>query len=165
MARSSLDLSDRAALGSLARLVAAVRQAARETPLLLVGAAARDLLLAHAHGIELQRATEDTDLALAVPGWDAFLGLRAGLIASHGFTAGGPLHRLWHGDHRVDLIPFGGVERPDRTIAWPPEGAEVMSAAGLTEALATAVTVRLPQGASIDVAPLPALALLKLWGS
>lgn len=67
MANSSLDLSDRAVLGPLARLLSAVRRAAGDTPVLLVGAAARDLLLVHAHGVEVQRATEDTDLALAVP--------------------------------------------------------------------------------------------------
>lgn len=162
MAPSSLDLSERAALAALGELVAAVRRAAGDTPILLVGAAARDLLLVHAHGFEAQRATEDTDLALAVPGWTAFLALREALVASH-FTAGGPLHRLWWGDHRIDLIPFGGVERADRTIAWPTEGAEIMSTAGLAEGLATAVTVHLPHGTTIDVAPLPVLAVLKLW--
>jgi predicted nucleotidyltransferase len=163
VANSSLDLSDRAVLAPLARLVAAVRQAAGETPVLLVGAAARDLLLVHAHGVDPRRATEDTDLALAVRSWEVFLRLREALIASRSFTAGGPLHRLWYGDQRVDIVPFGGVERADRSIAWPTEGAEVMTVAGLTEALATAVTARLPHGASIEVAPLPALALLKIW--
>jgi predicted nucleotidyltransferase len=43
------------------------------------------------------------------------------------------------------------------------EGREVMGVAGLTEALATAVEVALPGGASVDVASLPALALLKIW--
>jgi predicted nucleotidyltransferase len=38
-----------------------------------------------------------------------------------------------------------------------------MNVRGLTEALATAVVVRLPGGGSIDVACLPALALLKIW--
>jgi predicted nucleotidyltransferase len=163
VANSSLDLSDRAVLGPLARLLLAVRRAAGDTPILLVGAAARDILLVHAHGVEMQRATEDTDLALAVPSWEAFLHLRAALIASGGFTADGPPHQLWLGDQRLDIIPFGGVERPDRSIAWPTEGAEVMSVAGLTEALAMAVAVRLPGGVSIDVAPLPALSLLKIW--
>lgn len=163
MNRSSLDLSDRAALTPLARLIAAVQNAAGETPILLVGAAARDLLLVHAYGVEVHRATEDTDLALAVPEWGAFLALRDALLASQGFTAEGPLHRLWYGDHRIDMIPFGGVEGPDRTIVWPTEGAEVMSTAGLSEGLAAAMTVRLPRGVSTDVAPLPVLALLKLW--
>jgi predicted nucleotidyltransferase len=156
-------LSDRAVLGSLARLLSAVRRAADDTPLLLVGAAARDILLVHAHGIAMQRATEDTDLALAVRDWKAFLGVRKALLASGTFTAEGPAHRLWFGDQRLDIMPFGGVERPDRSIAWPPEGVEVMNVRGLTEALATAVVVRLPGGVSIDVACLPALALLKIW--
>ena len=163
MANSSLDLSDRAVLGSLARLLSAVRRATGETPLLLVGAAARDLLLVRAHGVELQRATEDTDLALAVPSWDIFLQVREALIASGAFTAAGPPQRLWSGDQRLDIIPFGGVERADRSIAWPPEGAEVMNVSGLTEALATGVAVRLPGGVSFGVAALPALALLKIW--
>lgn len=107
VANSSLDLSDRAVLGPLARLLSAVREVARETPLLLVGAAARDLLLVHAHGIDPQRA--------------------------------------------------------DRSIEWPPEGAQVMNVSGLTEALATAVAVRLPGGVSHHVASLAALALLRIW--
>jgi predicted nucleotidyltransferase len=163
VARSSLDLSERAALEPLARLLSAAREVAGDTPLLLVGAAARDVLLVHAHGVELLRATEDTDLALAVPDWGTFLRLRGALIASGRFREDGPAHRLWFGDQRVDLIPFGGVERRDRSIAWPTEGAEVLDVSGFAEALATAVSVRLPGGASFDVAPLPALALLKLW--
>jgi predicted nucleotidyltransferase len=38
-----------------------------------------------------------------------------------------------------------------------------MSVAGFTEALETAVAVTLPGGVTIDVASLPALALLKIW--
>jgi predicted nucleotidyltransferase len=163
VANSSLDLSDRAVLGLLARLLSSVRRAADDTPLLLVGAAARDILLVHAHGIAMQRATEDTDVALAVRDWKAFLRVRKALLASGTFTAEGPAHRLWFGDQCLDIMPFGGVERPDRSIAWPPEGVEVMNVRGLTEALATAVVVRLPGGVSIDVACLPALALLKIW--
>jgi len=163
VAGSSLDLSDRAVLGPLARLLAAVRKAAGEAPLLLVGAAARDLLLVHAHGVDLQRATEDTDLALAVRSWDVFLRLLETLIATGGFTADVPPHRLWFGDQRLDIIPFDGVERADRSIVWPTQGAEVMNVAGLTEALATAVSVRLPGGVVVDVASLPAIAFLKIW--
>ena len=41
VANLSLDLSDRGVLRPLARLISAVRQAAGETPILLIGAAAR----------------------------------------------------------------------------------------------------------------------------
>lgn len=163
MARSLLDLSDRAVLGPLAGLLAAVRAAAGDASLLLIGADARDLLLVHAHGINPERATEDTDVALAVGSWGDFQRLREALLRSGDFTAGGPPHRLWRGTQRLDIVPFGGVERSDRSIEWPTEGGEVMNVAGLAEALATAVAVALPGGVSIDVASVPALALLKIW--
>jgi predicted nucleotidyltransferase len=72
-------------------------------------------------------------------------------------------HRLWLNDHRVDLIPFGAVERADRSIAWPPDDAEVMNVSGFSEALATAESVRLPEGLVFPVASLPAQAILKVW--
>ena len=53
--------------------------------------------------------------------------------------AGRSLHQLWLGDQRLDMVPFGGVERPDRTIEWPTEGTEVMNVLGLSEALAKAI--------------------------
>ncbi len=134
MADSSLDFSSRAVLVPLSRLLAGVRAVTGETPFIVMGAGARDLLLVHGHGVDPQRATEDTDLALAVPSWEAFLSVRQALIASGDFKGEGPLHRLWFGEQRLDIVPFGGVERDDRSIAWPPEGAEVMSVAGLTEA-------------------------------
>jgi predicted nucleotidyltransferase len=87
-----LDLSDRAVLEPLARVLVAVRRAAGQSPFVLIGAVARDLLLVHAGGIEAQRATEDTDLALAVRSWDEFMRLRAALLASEGCVAGGPLN-------------------------------------------------------------------------
>lgn len=158
-----IDLTDRPVLKPLSSLLAAVRDAAGETPVLLIGAAARDLHLVHVHGIEVFRATEDTDLALAVRDWDMFARIRDVLIASSEFNAGGPQHRFWFRNQRVDIVPFAGVERDDRTIAWPPESAQVMNVAGLIEALATAVAVRLPGGLSFHVATLPALALLKVF--
>jgi predicted nucleotidyltransferase len=160
--RSSLDLSDRAVLEPLARLISAVRLSAGATPILLVGATARDLLLVHAHGVDPQRATEDTDLALTVRSWDVFQRLREALVATGAFKTDGPPHRLRFGNQRLDLIPFGGVERPDRSITWPTEGGEVTKVAGLREALATAITARLPGDVSIEVASLPALVLLKI---
>lgn len=159
----SLDWADRKELEPLARLLALVRQVAGNTPLLLVGATARDLLLVHAHGIEPQRATEDTDLALAVPDWSTFQRLRQAMIESRQFEPGNTAHRLWSDGRCLDLIPFGGVERPDRTIVWPPDNSHVMSVLGFREALATALTVQLPDQVQVAVASLPAQALLKVW--
>jgi predicted nucleotidyltransferase len=99
--------------------------------------------------------------------WPCAIGIRfsarTALVASGAFRADGPAHRLWFGDQRVDNILFGGVERRDRSIAWPPEDDKVMNVSGFAEALATAISVRLPGGVSVDVASLPAMALLKVW--
>ena len=110
----------------------------------------------------MQRATEDTDLALAVSDWGTFRRIREALVASKAFKPDRIEHRLWFGGQRLDLIPFGGVERDDRSIAWPSDGAEVMDVSGFNEALATALSVRLPGDSAFNVASLPALALLKV---
>jgi predicted nucleotidyltransferase len=115
VARSSLDLSDRALLEPLAGLLAAVQRAAGETPFLLIGAAARDLLLVYAGGIAAQRATEDTDVALAVRSREEFMRLRAALLAMEGGTAGGPLHQLWLGDQRLRTGALPGPRKAPKS--------------------------------------------------
>lgn len=150
-----------------ASVVAAVGAIA--TPLgiepLVTGAFARDLHLLYGHGIAPRRETEDLDLALAVPDWDAFAALRAGLLASGEFAevAVAATHRLrFRGVLPVDLVPFGSVESPERTIAWPPRGAVVMNVFGYREALVAASNVLLPGGTTAKAVSLPALVLLKL---
>jgi predicted nucleotidyltransferase len=59
----------------------------------------------------------------------------------------------------VDLIPFGGVETAERTIAWPPEEDIVMRVTGFSDGLESAVPVHL----IIPVVSLPVLLVLKLF--
>jgi len=160
-----IDLSDRGDLGALTQLVAALRRHSPEGDLLLVGATARDVLLSYAHGIPVPRATLDIDFAVAVAGWDEYFALRKALLDSGAFVEDPRvLHRLVLPPHtKLDLIPFGGIERGDRTIAWPPAENEVMQVIGYREALGDAVTVRLPLGQDVQVVSLRALALLKLF--
>src|SRR5688572_11201741 len=56
---SSIDSSSVAELQPLAALLAAWRDSVGDQPVLLVGAAARDLLLVHVHRVAVFRATED----------------------------------------------------------------------------------------------------------
>jgi predicted nucleotidyltransferase len=146
----------------LAALLAAWRDNVGDQSVLLVGAAARDLLLVHVHRVAVFRATEDTDLAVAIPDWAAFKATRDARLNSGRFKPGGPEHRLWFGGHRVDVVPFGGVERKDRRIVWPAPAGEVMNVWGFSEAMESAVTVNLSPEVAVKVASLPALALLKL---
>lgn len=167
MTSTSLDFSRRSELAIHASIVAAVGAVA--TPLgiesLVTGAFARDLHLLYGHGIAPRRETEDLDLALAVPDWDAYATLRASLVATGEFSEvpGAAAHRLrFRGVLPVDLVAFGPVESPDRTIAWPPRGAVVMNVFGYREALASASNVLLPGDTPAKVVSLPALVLLKL---
>lgn len=126
MTNTLLDFSQRPDLALHARVVADVEAAAQALGIapMIAGAFARDLHLHYGHGIQIQRATQDIDFALAVPDWAAFNALRERLIADGAFEgASKTAHRLRHrSGWPLDLVPFGGVESPDRKIVWPPQG-------------------------------------------
>jgi len=72
-------------------------------------------------------------------------------------------HKLQHAKYGwIDLIPFGAVERPDATIAWPPAGDEVMEVIGYTEAAEASIVMALPKGQTARIVSLPMLAVLKV---
>jgi predicted nucleotidyltransferase len=164
MVISSLDLADKNDLTFLAELIRDLRTAAPAWEPLLVGAMARDILLYYAHEITVLRATEDVDLGFAVSDWAAFSSLRSALIASTYFEPHERVpNKIFHRRHReIDLIPFGGVEQTDGSIAWPPEGEEVMTVVGYSEALASAIDVKLPENQHVLMVSLPMLAVLKI---
>lgn len=159
-----LDLSHRQELVWLAQLLADVHAAAPSFQPLLAGALARDLILHHGHGLEIERVTSDADLALAVADWGQFATAREALLASGLFEPyPDTVHKLRHRTHGwIDLIAFGAVERNNGTIAWPPSGDEVMVVLGYAEADAAALTVRLPRNGTTRVVSLPMLAVLKI---
>lgn len=163
--KSSIDLAANYDLAFLAELVADLRAAAPNWEPLVVGAMARDLLLHYTHKIPVGRATEDIDLAFAVADWENFNALRTAMLLSALFEPHKSLaHRLSHRQrYWVDLIPFGGLERQDGSIAWPPRGEQVMTVIGYREALASAINIMLPQGQRVLVVSLPMLAVLKVF--
>jgi len=77
---SLIDLSSDRRLGPTADVVRAVQAQTGDTPILLAGATARDILLTYAHGIAIARGTADIDFALATQNWRAFESVRASLI-------------------------------------------------------------------------------------
>jgi len=168
MRSTSLDLSRQLDLRWLGALTAAVRAAAAGTPFFVAGATARDALLWFAHRIPTGRATGDVDIAVAVGGWQEFSALKGRLLASGVFVEAPKLpgRVLFQGSLEVDLLPFGGIEGPDRSIAWPPDQETVLNVFAFREVLAAAIEVRLPDGESVRMPPLAGLGLLKLvaWG-
>lgn len=159
-----IDLSACGELRWLASVVADIAAADLRREPILVGALARDVLLKHAHGIDTGRATEDADFAIAIADWDEFQQLKDRLLAGGAFRSSSrSTHRLEHqAIPWIDLVPFGDLESPERTIAWPPEGEPVMNVLGFQEAGATAVAVQLPGDQHVMAVSLPMLVALKL---
>ncbi len=161
---------------SVLRVIAAVQAGARAQSVepLLVGAAARDLLLVHVHGQRVRRATKDVDFAVALTSWEAFEQLKEQLIQNHGFVDDPSqkqrLKFTAEGDGAgttIDLVPFGeNLQVSHRGLLWPPEMEVYMTVSGFEEALGSAQLVELQEDLQIKVASLPGLAILKLfaWG-
>lgn len=161
------DLSAKLDLQPLAEVVHALQAVSEKlhAPFFLMGAAARDVMLLHVYGINTQRLTQDMDFGVMVQDWATFEDLRTALLASGVFVVKhkDATHKLWHVAGRpLDIVPFGGVERPDRTLVWPPEEQAVFDCFGMREAMASGHEVGLPGGVRLRVASLPALALLKI---
>ena len=166
MTDTSHDYSQKRDLHPLADVVESLQAIAVPAGIefLLIGAMARDLWLRHGFGIAVGRQTEDVDFAVMIRDWESFASLRAALISSRDFTSrGGPAtHRLRHrGGLPLDIVPFGGIERADRTIAWPPDQTTVFDCFGAREALEASVLVELPKNVVVPVASIPALMILK----
>lgn len=160
-----IDLQDKEDLRALGDLVRDLRDHSAGANFMLVGAAARDLLLQHRHGIEPLRKTTDVDFAFAVSDWSAYMALTKRLIESGFFK---PDERAQHRLRNrigivVDILPFGGVESPEAQIVWPPPDETVMSVIGYAEANAATETVMLPGTVPLAVITIPMLALLKLF--
>lgn len=136
----------------------------QKVPFIIIGASARDLVMHHAYGAPIQRATLDIDLAVQVSDWASFESIRDSLIYE-GYTETKFPHRLL-GPHGapIDILPFGAVENGNSTIEWPPSGDVQMSVVGFQDALDSAVwlTVKKEPKLGLPVASPQGLALLKL---
>lgn len=137
---------------------------------MLIGASARDLLLHHVYGRRITRATYDIDFAILVDSWDRFTETKNLLLRVPGFREDPKkLHRLLFQatpeahDMMVDIIPFGGIEAKDRTIAWPPDAGIVMNMVAFHEVFDSSLALRISPGLTMQVSSLAGLALLKLF--
>ena len=153
-------------------VISEIQQAATKlgTPVFVVGAVARIILLEHIYGLSAGRATTDVDFAFALNDWEQFHALKTLLLENPRFNASKDVtHRLYFNapdlehSYKVDLIPFGSIETSPNTIAWPPDMAVMMNVAGFSDAFAAAVCVEVSPGIEAAVASLPGIAILKLF--
>ncbi|MFL9858173.1 nucleotidyl transferase AbiEii/AbiGii toxin family protein [Paraburkholderia madseniana] len=154
-----------------AALLAHVQETAHRlgVKFVVAGATARDLMLWHVHGIRAERATRDVDVAVCAVSWDAYGALIAGLERTGLFRASaGAQQTLVFDDPDVgrpvplDLVPFGELEAPEGSVAWPPRGEVVMNVLGFREAIDTSVEIDLGERLMVPVVSLPSLVLLKI---
>ncbi|EWS81390.1 hypothetical protein BF93_17630 [Brachybacterium phenoliresistens] len=151
-----IDLTGRTDVPVPEDVVAAVGDRAARLGLvpLLIGAAARDLVIHARQQRDPVRATKDIDIAIAVRGDQEFSKLATAL----GHPTKG-MHRFEVLGVEVDLVPFGGMEH-ERTIRFPDD--HVLDVTGFEEAFSTSVVVRMPRGTEIRVADAPAQTALKI---
>lgn len=135
---------------------------AGEAEWFVVGAVARDLLLIHATGKGGSRITRDIDLAVALPNWEAYHTLTQRLVAS-GYHLEREPHRLRSPNQlTVDLIPFGDIAIPDGEIVWPPRNEVRLDVKGFDVLLTSSVRLQVGDALTVQVASIPAQALLKV---
>ncbi len=163
--------SDRPVDALLVGILRAVEAATRELCIdyFVGGATARDLILTHVFGKDTGRATRDVDLGIGIDDWERLGLLKEGLVRGGGFIENPklPARLIYRAKEDalgipVDLLPFGGVQGADATIAWPPDMDVVMNVAGFREASSSALSVEVSAGLLVPVASLPSLAVLKL---
>ena len=82
----------------------------------IIGATARDILMTHVFGIDVQRATRDVDFAIALENWEQFEAIKNALVALGDFTpTPDQAHRLYYCEDKyghaypLDLVPFGAI--------------------------------------------------------
>lgn len=152
------------AIVAVLRAVHAAAQAL-QLEFFVAGALARDIWLDYIYRVPVARLTRDIDIGIRVSSWSEFEALRKRVIADAGFVPDAHrLHRLRMppGDVPLDIVPFGGVEDRQRRIAWPPDGATIMSLMGFAEAFSAAPLLELAPRLPVRVTSLAGLAALKL---
>lgn len=126
----------------------------------LIGAAAKDLQ-ALRNGIKPIRFTLDIDFAIMVPDHATYRAIMGDVVAN-GFHATREPYRVVHtaSDTLVDILPFGDIEEKGTVRFSDRDTALVML--GFAEVLHKAEELRMADGRSLHVPPLPGMCLLKL---
>lgn len=136
---------------------------------LVVGAMARDLIMVHGFGANIERGTRDVDFAIKVEYWDEFNALKDILVNAGYQQDTRKIHQLTYLDTEglpweIDIIPFGKIADENNNISWHPKQDLVMNVRGFTEAFEHALNVQINEttGQIVHVASPAGICLLKL---
>ncbi len=136
-----------------------------DIPFFLVGAMARDLILAKGHNIRPYRATLDIDVGVRIPGWIQYSKLKEGLVRTGEFKEAKEFQRLiFQNSLKVDLIPFGPIADKSGNIRWPHDDEIVMHIIGFEEAFVNSQLLRLRDDPILEIkaVTLAGLAVMKI---
>jgi predicted nucleotidyltransferase len=131
----------------------------------IVGATARDFILAKGHNIKPFRATLDIDIGVRVRDWLQYKKLKETLVETGEFKESKEYQRLiFHDKLNIDLIPFGPIADEMENIKWPPDEEIVMPIIGFEEAFTNSQILRIRDNPllEINVVTLAGFAVMKI---
>jgi predicted nucleotidyltransferase len=128
-----------------------------DRPPMLIGAEARDILHTELGHSFANQATQDVDLAFAMPDWSAYTRLVEGLEA---IPDTGIAFRV-AGFH-VDIMAFGAIESPEGTVTPPFRRADPLDVLGMTQVYSSSRTATFGGDLRIQLPTVPGYVALKL---
>ena len=132
----------------------------------VVGAAARDIALRLLEVANAPRRTMDLDVAVILQDWSQYERLSSILLQNHFEKAREKQRFIYLGSNgclrfEVDIVPFGAIAEDDQ-LAWPPEGAPVMSVRCFEDVMREADKVTVDGDFAFRLASLSGQFLIKL---
>lgn len=129
----------------------------------VIGAMARDIIMS-LHGEKARRATQDLDIAIAIPDWSKYKMVEEGILKIEGFEKDTSQKQrfMYEGIFIVDIVPFGDIMKEDDKIFWPPDETVAMTVLGFEEVQKATKKVNIDNDFTIEVASLDGVFVLKL---
>ena len=130
----------------------------------VIGATARDMIMAGIYSQHSGRKTVDLDIAIAIPNWNRYEEISEKLCKKPVFTKSrDQKQRFWYKEvYMLDIVPFGEVAKADQYIYWPPDESFAMPVHGFMEMVKDALEVTIDNSFTVRVASLPGIFILKL---
>ena len=130
----------------------------------VIGATARNIIFNLAHGIKIQRGTNDIDFSVRVRNWEDYSKL-TNALQENNFLPSKVIHRFTYKSvPSIDIIPFGEISINSTTIRWPDKEEKEMSVVGFEECYLDSELVCIQTNPPLDIkiASTRGLVLMKL---